>query len=54
VVDNDETASKILDVMNREKSGRITFMPLNRIRSKEVEYPNTKEAIAMWVMDAAN
>ena len=39
VVDTDETAQRVLDVMNREKSGRITFMPLNRLRSKAVPYP---------------
>lgn len=47
VVDNDETATKILDVMIKEKSGRITFMPLNRLKPQNVEYPNAKEAIAM-------
>ena len=47
VVDNDETATKILDVMIKEKSGRITFMPLNRLKPSNVEYPNAKEAIPM-------
>lgn len=47
VVDNDETATKILDVMIKEKSGRITFMPLNRLKPQNVEYPSAKEAIAM-------
>ena len=30
VVEDDETVSRLLEVMNREKSGRVTFMPLNR------------------------
>ncbi|KIR29832.1 chromosome associated protein [Cryptococcus deuterogattii 99/473] len=47
VVDNDETASKLLDVMNREKSGRVTFMPLNRLRSHTVNYPKANDAIPM-------
>lgn len=47
MVDNDETATKILDVMIKEKSGRITFMPLNRLKPSNVEYPNAKEAIPM-------
>lgn len=46
-MDNDETASKLLDVMNREKSGRVTFMPLNRLRSHTVNYPNANDAIPM-------
>ncbi|KAM0746239.1 structural maintenance of chromosome protein 3 [Meredithblackwellia eburnea MCA 4105] len=47
VVDTDETATAILDVMLKEKSGRITFMPLNRLKHQEIAYPQAKEAIAM-------
>jgi structural maintenance of chromosome 3 (chondroitin sulfate proteoglycan 6) len=47
VVDNDDTASKILDVMNREKSGRVTFMPLNRLKSVAVTYPKANDALPM-------
>lgn len=39
VVDNDDTASRILEVMVKEKLGRVTFMPLNRLRPKAVTYP---------------
>jgi structural maintenance of chromosome 3 (chondroitin sulfate proteoglycan 6) len=34
VVDSYETATKILAVLNKEKAGRVTFMPLNRIRPR--------------------
>lgn len=44
VVDTDETASKILDEINREKGGRITILPLNRIKVKEQNYPKTTTA----------
>ncbi|EIW66746.1 hypothetical protein TREMEDRAFT_70024 [Tremella mesenterica DSM 1558] len=47
VVDNDDTASKILDVMNKEKSGRVTFMPLNRLKSVAVNYPKANDALPM-------
>lgn len=48
VVDTDETASRILDVMVREKSGRVTFMPLNRLRPQNVRYPEqAEEAVPM-------
>ncbi|GAA5987111.1 hypothetical protein JCM10908_001030 [Rhodotorula pacifica] len=47
VVDTDDTATKILDRMVRDKSGRVTFMPLNRLRVHDVEYPKTNEAIPM-------
>ncbi|KAK9248567.1 RecF/RecN/SMC [Lipomyces tetrasporus] len=47
VVDNDATATTIMDVLNRERSGRVTFMPLNRLKPKAVDYPDTDEAIAL-------
>jgi structural maintenance of chromosome 3 (chondroitin sulfate proteoglycan 6) len=47
VVDTDETASKILDVMNKEKGGRVTFMPLNRLKSAQINYPKANDAIPM-------
>ena len=43
VVDTDETASRILEVMVREKLGRVTFMPLNRLRPPTVKYPEQQE-----------
>lgn len=49
VVDTDDTATKILEQMVKDKSGRITFMPLNRLRVHDVEYPKTNEAIPMYV-----
>ncbi|KAK9897698.1 RecF/RecN/SMC protein [Cystobasidium minutum MCA 4210] len=48
VVDTDETASRILEVMVKEKSGRVTFMPLNRLRPQNVRYPEqAEEAVPM-------
>lgn len=40
VVDNDDTVERILEVLTRERSGRVTFMPLNRLQPREVTYPN--------------
>ncbi|KAJ7285644.1 structural maintenance of chromosome protein 3 [Mycena rebaudengoi] len=45
VVDNDETASKVLDVMIKEKTGRVTFMPLNRLKPTYTQTPNAQDAI---------
>jgi hypothetical protein len=39
VVDTEETARKILEVLIKEKAGRITFIPLNSVRVKPVKYP---------------
>ncbi len=34
--------------MNRQKlPGEVTFMPLNRLHVRQIEYPQTKDAIAM-------
>ncbi|KAF8212443.1 RecF/RecN/SMC protein [Mycena galopus ATCC 62051] len=45
VVDTDETASKVLDVMLKEKTGRVTFMPLNRLKPTQMTLPNAQDAI---------
>ncbi|KAK9485015.1 RecF/RecN/SMC [Lipomyces starkeyi] len=47
VVDNDTTASTIMEVLNRERSGRVTFMPLNRLKPKTVNYPDSDDAIPL-------
>ncbi|XJO75499.1 hypothetical protein BDV3_006173 [Batrachochytrium dendrobatidis] len=47
VVDSDETATRILDELSNERSGRITFMPLNRLKSYEQNYPSMDQAIPM-------
>jgi structural maintenance of chromosome 3 (chondroitin sulfate proteoglycan 6) len=46
-VDNDETASKVLEVMLKEKTGRVTFMPLNRLKPKNPPPPNAQDAIPL-------
>lgn len=35
--------------MIKDKSGRVTFVPLNRLKAQTVEYPAGKDAIAMFV-----
>ena len=47
VVDTDDTASRLVDIMMREKNGRVTFMPLNRLKPKDVTYPNAPDAIPL-------
>ncbi|KAL8932025.1 MAG: hypothetical protein Q9216_006991, partial [Gyalolechia sp. 2 TL-2023] len=47
VVDNDDTATKIIEILQREKSGRITFIPLNRLRPKTANVPKANDAIPM-------
>lgn len=49
VVDTDDTAARIIEVMNRERSGRVTFMPLNRLhgRGDHVDFPQASDAVLM-------
>ncbi|MCJ1290490.1 Structural maintenance of chromosomes protein 3 [Xylographa carneopallida] len=47
VVDNDDTASKVLEILQRERAGRITFMPLNRLKPKRSNVPKANDAIPM-------
>ncbi|KAJ5369747.1 Chromosome segregation protein sudA [Penicillium cataractarum] len=47
VVDNDETATKVLELLQKEKAGRVTFMPLNRLRSKPLNMPRASDTIPM-------
>jgi structural maintenance of chromosome 3 (chondroitin sulfate proteoglycan 6) len=44
VVDTDDTATTLLEQLTREKSGRVTFIPLNQLTAKEISYPNTGTA----------
>ena len=39
VVDTDDTASRIIDIMNSNKAGRVTFMPLNRLNPPNTDLP---------------
>lgn len=43
VVDDDDAAGRLLEVMIRERAGRVTFMPLNRLHPPSAEYPTIIE-----------
>ncbi|KAF9220475.1 RecF/RecN/SMC protein [Gyrodon lividus] len=49
VVDTDATASRVLDVMIKEKTGRVTFMPLNRLKPKPLtsNVPPAQDALPL-------
>jgi len=44
IVDTDETASRLLTRLEKGKLGRVTFLPLNQLRSENVQYPDTPDA----------
>ena len=55
IVDTDKTASTILSIMNKQKmSGEVTFMPLNKLKYSEVEYPTNSvrshNLITKWLL----
>ena len=43
IVDTDNTAAKLMKRLEREKLGRVTFLPLNRLRFDRVDYPDTQD-----------
>ncbi|TPX33876.1 hypothetical protein SmJEL517_g03353 [Synchytrium microbalum] len=47
VVDNENTAQVLLDALNKERSGRVTFIPLSRVRAKDSTYPDSRDAVPM-------
>lgn len=47
VVDTDETATRALEVLQRERAGRVTFMPLNRLKPRPVNLPKSADAVPM-------
>ncbi|ORZ40308.1 putative chromosome segregation protein sudA [Catenaria anguillulae PL171] len=48
VVEDDDVAVRLLDELRRMKPGaKLTLLPLNRLRVKEVEYPKSKGVVPM-------
>lgn len=47
VVDNDEVASTLMEELVREKAGRVTFIPLNRISVKDIVYPDSNDCVPL-------
>lgn len=47
IVDTDETATTVLEILQKEKAGRVTFMPLNRLRSRPMNMPRASDTIPM-------
>lgn len=47
VVDNDETATRVIDILQKERAGRITFIPLNRVKPRTGNVPKANDAIPM-------
>lgn len=47
VVDHDEIGSRVIEFLNKEKGGRVTFLPLNRMNPPNVTYPEGSDAFPL-------
>ncbi|KAE9614924.1 putative structural maintenance of chromosomes protein [Lupinus albus] len=47
VVDNDEASTQIIRHLNSQKGGRVTFIPLNRVRAPRITYPQSSDVIPL-------
>ena len=47
VVDDDAVASKIIEYLNKDRAGRVTFLPLNRLKTRNREYPDSQDVFPM-------
>jgi len=47
VVDNEETATMLMDALQKQRGGRVTFMPLSQLRPKPAKLPNASDAVSI-------
>ncbi|KAK3408344.1 structural maintenance of chromosomes protein 3 [Eucalyptus grandis] len=47
VVENDEISTRIIRHLNSLKGGRVTFIPLNRVKPPNVHYPQSSDVIPL-------
>ncbi|KAI9194420.1 hypothetical protein LWI28_005845 [Acer negundo] len=47
VVENDEISTQIIRHLNSLKGGRVTFIPLNRVKAPRVTYPQSSDVIPL-------
>lgn len=47
VVDRQETADKVIRILQKDRLGRATFMPLNRLRNRPAQIPQASDAFPM-------
>ncbi len=47
VVDTDETAEHLIDLLNKEKAGRITCIPLNQVQTPSRKYPSSADVVPL-------
>jgi structural maintenance of chromosome 3 (chondroitin sulfate proteoglycan 6) len=47
IVDTDATAARLMQKLEEGRLGRVTFLPLNRLRTDETQYPQSSDVTPM-------
>jgi len=47
IVDSDATAATLMTRLERQKLGRVTFLPLNRLEPPRVQYPDSTDVVSV-------
>ena len=47
MVENDDISTRIIQVLTREKGGRVTFIPLNRVHAPNVNVPQSSDFVPL-------
>ncbi|KAF8658704.1 hypothetical protein HU200_059180 [Digitaria exilis] len=47
VVENDDISTRIIQILTRQKCGRVTFIPLNRVKVQELRCPRSPDFVPM-------
>lgn len=47
VVETDDISTKIIRYLTAEKGGRVTFIPLNRVKVAHITYPQSSDVVPL-------
>lgn len=47
VVENDDISTRIIQILTREKGGRVTFIPLNRVKVPDLNCPQSPDFVPL-------
>jgi structural maintenance of chromosome 3 (chondroitin sulfate proteoglycan 6) len=47
IVDTDATAAKLMKRLERDRLGRVTFLPLNQLNVSDVNYPDSPDIVSL-------
>lgn len=47
VVESDDISTKIIRYLTAEKGGRVTFIPLNRVKVPHINYPQSSDVVPL-------